>query len=81
MRKLTCKKSPFTDKNDKEAWEGNEISHGGFVFFTKTLLFERGTWWLYDNSPFYIDQSKRYERATQSLFDKLYIIDDRAALK
>lgn len=81
MRSLTTMRSPFVDSHGEEIYDGNLVMADQFFsLWTYRVVYERGCWWLYDLSPFYIDNANRYKRLNESLAATYVITDDTVRL-
>lgn len=81
VRHLRALQAPYVDSKGKAIWEGNYMRPAGISLFSSRVVFERGTWWLYDTNPFYMDQSNRYRKLTADSARNLYVSDDTVVLK
>lgn len=79
---LRALKSPYLDNKGAVIWEGNTVAPAaGIYLFGQSVVFERGTWWLYDQMPFYLDQSNRYRKLTADNARNMRIVNDKVILK
>lgn len=82
VRHLRTLKAPYLDNAGREIYEGNILAPAaGIYLFGQSVVFERGTWWLYDQMPFYLDQSNRYRKLTADNARNMRIVNDKVVLK